>query len=73
MFPEYRELITKLKTNDAHFLKVFNKHNALDDEIKELELHSSSDLTNKVHALKMKKLHIKEELHAILKSVHQPT
>ncbi|MDB0034826.1 DUF465 domain-containing protein [bacterium] len=71
MFPEYRELITKLKTNDAHFLKVFNKHNALDDEIKELELHSSADFTDEVHTLKMKKLHIKEELHTILKSAQQ--
>ncbi|ACA88761.1 YdcH family protein [Shewanella woodyi] len=69
MFPEYRDLITKLKTDDAHFLKVFNKHNALDDEIKELEQHSSTVFTNEVQELKKKKLHIKEELHAILKSV----
>lgn len=71
MFPEYRALITKLKTDDAHFLKVFNKHNALDDEIKELEQHSSTAFTNEVQELKKKKLHVKEELHTILKSIQQ--
>jgi uncharacterized protein YdcH (DUF465 family) len=69
MFPEYRALITKLKTDDAHFLKVFNKHNALDDEIKELEQHGSTVFTNEVQELKKKKLHVKEELHTILKSI----
>jgi len=71
MFPEYRELITKLKSEDAHFLKKFNKHNALDDEIKELEQHSASGFTNEVHKLKRKKLHLKEEIHTILKNTPQ--
>lgn len=32
MFPEYRELITKLKTeNDLHFTKLFDEHNELDE------------------------------------------
>jgi len=71
MFPEYRELITKLKSDDAHFLKKFNKHNALDDKIKELEQHSSNDFTNEVNELKIKKLHLKEEIHTILKNTPQ--
>ena len=29
MFPEYRELITKLKSNDAYFDRLFEKHNEL--------------------------------------------
>ncbi|WP_076415625.1 YdcH family protein [Shewanella sp. UCD-KL12] len=66
MFPEYRELITKLKSNDSHFLKAFNKHNALDHEIKELELHSACDSNNQIQELKMKKLHLKEEIFSIL-------
>ena len=67
MFPEYRELITKLKNDDAHFLNSFNKHNALDHQIKELELHSACDSKNQIHELKKKKLHLKEEIHSILK------
>jgi len=37
MFPEYRDLITTLKTQDAHFQRKFNEHNQLDEEIKQLE------------------------------------
>ncbi|NKF51238.1 DUF465 domain-containing protein [Shewanella sp. WXL01] len=66
MFPEHRELITKLKTTDAHFLKVFDEHNRLDEEIKKQEAHASSDTTPDVKLLKSKKLHLKEEIYAIL-------
>lgn len=67
MFPEYRELISQLKTSDTHFQKKFNKHNQLDEEIKNLEQHDSSDFTPEVHELKLKKLHLKEEIYDILK------
>ncbi|MCL1143737.1 YdcH family protein [Shewanella gaetbuli] len=67
MFPEYRDLITKLKTTDAHFLRKFDEHNQLDEEIKQLETHSSSDTTPEVKILKSKKLHLKEEIFNILK------
>lgn len=33
MFPEYRDLISKLKQEDAHFSRLFNEHNELDDKI----------------------------------------
>ena len=67
MFPEYRDLITKLKTTDAHFTRKFDEHNQLDEEIKRLESHSSSDTTPEVKVLKAKKLHLKEEIFEILK------
>lgn len=69
MFPEYRELISQLKTSDLHFQKKFNKHNQLDEDIKNLEQHSSSDYTTEVHDLKLQKLHLKEEIYAILKNI----
>lgn len=37
MFPEYRDLITRLKTEDAHFTRLFDKHNAIDQQIKNME------------------------------------
>jgi hypothetical protein len=37
MFPEYRDLITQLKTTDAHFARLFDKHNALDQKIRNME------------------------------------
>ncbi len=30
MFPEYRDLISKLKTTDHHFNRLFEQHNAVD-------------------------------------------
>ena len=37
MFPEHRELISKLKTSDKYFEKLFDKHNDLDAQIINLE------------------------------------
>lgn len=71
MFPEYRELITQLKTEgDAHFLKLFNEHNTLDDDIDKLEkdpiAKSSREL--EIEQMKKKKLHLKDELYHYLLS-----
>jgi uncharacterized protein len=70
MFPEYRELISQLKTSDAHFQRKFDEHNHLDEEIKKIELHSSSDLTPELKILKFKKLNLKQEILTILQN-HQ--
>jgi uncharacterized protein YdcH (DUF465 family) len=68
MFPEYRELISTLKTQDAHFQRKFNEHNQLDEEIKQLEKRVASDFNPTVKELKSRKLHLKEEIYQILKS-----
>ena len=36
MFPEFRDLITKLKVEDAYFANLFDKHNELDQRIKNI-------------------------------------
>jgi len=68
MFPEYRELITQLKTTDHHFSRLFDKHNELDQKIKNLEsgIEKATDL--EIESLKKEKLHLKDELYTILKS-----
>ncbi|AZG74716.1 YdcH family protein [Shewanella livingstonensis] len=73
MFPEYRDLITKLKTTDNHFIKKFNDHNQLDEQITELEKHSSSDTTPELKLMKTNRLHLKEQIFEILKSHQQDT
>lgn len=67
MFPEYRELITELKQKDAHFQRLFDEHNLLDQEIAKMEKdpvagHRYDEIENK----KKQKLHIKDELYQIL-------
>ncbi|ENY73515.1 YdcH family protein [Aeromonas diversa] len=64
MFPEYRDLISRLKTTNAHFQRKFDLHNQLDDEIKQLEKEYASD--DQVRELKKKKLKLKEDLYEIL-------
>jgi uncharacterized protein YdcH (DUF465 family) len=67
MFPEYRDLITTLKTSDAHFLRLFDKHNELDQKIKNMESHIEVGTPEEVEIIKKEKLHLKDELYAILK------
>jgi len=66
MLHEYREEITVLKQENAHFAKIFEKHNDLDDKI------NSSD-SGKLHlddmeleTLKKEKLKLKDEAYAMI-------
>ncbi len=47
MFPEYRDLITKLKTEDARFERLFDKHNDMDQKIKNMEARLERPPTSK--------------------------
>lgn len=67
MFPEFRDLISKLKTEDAHFARLFDKHNELDQKIKNFESSIEIATGSEIEVLKKEKLAIKDELYAILK------
>lgn len=64
MFHEYREEITELKQKDAHFAKVFEKHNALDEEIQEMEKNHADQF--EVEKKKKEKLQLKDEIYNII-------
>lgn len=70
MFPEHRELISKLKTSDAHFAKLFDKHNELDEQIINLENDPVASVSreSEIEQLKKEKLALKDELGAILEA-----
>lgn len=67
MFPEFRDLITKLKSNDAYFERLFAKHNELDQEIKNKEENIQLATHTEIEILKKEKLRIKDELYEYLK------
>ncbi|AGI33432.1 TPA: YdcH family protein [Mannheimia haemolytica] len=67
MFPEFRDLITQLKQNNSHFARLFDKHNELDQRIKNMEANIELATHEEVEALKKEKLHLKDQLYAILK------
>jgi uncharacterized protein YdcH (DUF465 family) len=70
MFPEYRDLITQLKTSDLHFRHLFDQHNELDQKIRNLEGHvdHAHARPEEIENLKKHKLQLKDQLHQILRS-----
>lgn len=67
MFPEFREQIAHLRANDRHFTRLFDKHNELDHEIKNLEDKHSPVYQTEIDNLKKEKLALKGEIYEILK------
>jgi uncharacterized protein YdcH (DUF465 family) len=61
MFHEYREEITQLKGSDKHFHNLFDKHNALDEEIAALEKAHADQF--EIEAKKKEKLRLKDEIY----------
>ncbi|MBZ7938304.1 MULTISPECIES: YdcH family protein [Campylobacter] len=69
MLHEYRDLISELKGKDAHFDKLFEHHNELDKQIKNIEENQISTLSNiEISTLKKEKLRIKDELKKYLEN-----
>jgi uncharacterized protein len=71
MFPEYRDLISRLKTEDAHFARLFERHNELDQEIKNMEAGISPADAFAIEGLKKEKLLLKDKLYVVLKKAHE--
>jgi uncharacterized protein YdcH (DUF465 family) len=67
MFPEYRDLITRLKAEDKHFSRLFDGHNELDQRIKNIEARIESGTELEIENLKKEKLTLKDQLYVILK------
>jgi uncharacterized protein len=66
MFPEYRNLMTQLKHSDLHFTKMFDRHNEIDQKIKNIEAQTELGTEDEVETLKKEKLRLKDEIYAIL-------
>ncbi len=64
MFHEYRDIITELKQKDGHFVKVFDKHNELDEKIIEMEKNHADQF--EVEKKKKEKLKLKDEVYNII-------
>ena len=75
MFPEYRDLISKLKQEDAHFARIFDEHNELDDKISGLENNPVTSVTaqDEIDALKVKKLALKDQLFQLKPKANKPS
>ncbi|RDU72733.1 DUF465 domain-containing protein [Helicobacter aurati] len=66
MFHEYREEISQLKQHNAHFEKIFNEHNELDQKIKNAEDGITPIGNQEIEILKKQKLHLKDQVYAMI-------
>ena len=73
MFPEYRDLITRLKTTDHHFTRLFDHHNRLDQKITAMIAETGPSADLEIEALKKQKLQLKDEIYALLKAKAEQT
>jgi uncharacterized protein YdcH (DUF465 family) len=69
MFPEFRDVISQLKGHDAHFTRLFDKHNELDQLIRNMESHTVPGTPLEIENLKKEKLVLKDQLYTHLKKV----
>ncbi|KQR76734.1 hypothetical protein ASG35_14700 [Burkholderia sp. Leaf177] len=67
MFPEFRDLISTLKTEDAHFSRLFQRHNELDQQIKNMEDGPVPADGRSIETLKKEKLLLKDKIYVVLK------
>ena len=67
MFPEFRDLISRLKTEDEHFARIFDRHNELDQQIKNMESGLVPSDAVAIENLKKEKLQLKDSLYQILR------
>jgi len=67
VFPEYRDLISRLKVQDDHFAQIFHRHNELDQQIKNMEAGVVASHGMKIEQLKKEKLQLKDSLYLILR------
>ena len=58
--------ISKLKQEDAHFARLFDEHNELDDKITGLVNNPVTSGSEEIEELKKAKLKLKDELYALL-------
>ena len=71
-FPEFRDLIHKLKTSNAHFAKLFAEYDEIDHEVNRGETGVQPHCDEHLTALKLRRLALKDEMHGILKAEAVP-
>ena len=66
MLHEYKDEIHELKQSNAHFAKVFEKHNALDKKIEDAEADRVILTDVELETLKKEKLLLKDEAYKMI-------
>ena len=66
MLHEYRDEIHDLKMSNAHFAKIFEKHNELDKQVEDAEAGRTHLSDMELEVLKKEKLLLKDEAYQMI-------
>ena len=66
MFSEYKDLVADLKAKDSRFATLFDRHDALDQQIARMESFQELATPIQIEQLKKEKLLLKDEVYALL-------
>ena len=66
MLHEYRDEIHDLKISNAHFAKIFEKHNELDKQVEDAEAGRTLLTDMELEVLKKEKLLLKDEAYQMI-------
>ncbi len=66
MLHEYKDEIHELKMNNAHFARIFDKHNELDQKIEHAEMGDTPMTDMEIETLKKEKLLLKDEAYKMI-------
>lgn len=65
-FPQYGEKIHNLKMSDNHFRRMFDEYHETDHHIHRIENGSEATTDEHLNELRMKRVHLKDNLYAYL-------
>ncbi len=71
MLHEYRDEISELKQQNAHFAKIFEKHNDLDQKVTDVEEGRAPKDDFELEKMKKEKLLLKDEALAMITEYKQ--
>lgn len=71
-FPEFEQEIRQLKMSDGHFARLFKEYHELDHEVHRIEVGAESTSDEYLESKKIARLHLKDELFAMLKKTQAP-
>ena len=69
-FPEYREIIRRLKGSDDHFRKMFDEYHHLDDAVYRIEEEIDFATDQEIEELKMRRAKLKDYIYHLVR--HAP-
>lgn len=67
-FPEFKDKIHTLKLNDAHFARLHREYEDVDKAVVRLENGTEHGSAAELEEKKLKRVHLKDELYAMLKA-----